>query len=93
MTNEQVHAFLERFRVAWLEQDLESISDCYIDNCEVVSPIFHTVRGRSALENSYRDAFKAFIADSPGSIVPRMSADNAANVRGSSIATSRSNSV
>lgn len=61
MTSEEVHAFLERFRTAWLEQDLEAVSDCYVDNCEVVSPIFHTVRGRGALENSYRDAFKAFL--------------------------------
>lgn len=60
MTSEEVHAFLDRFRKAWEEQDLESMSDCYTDHCEVVSPIYHTVRGREALENSYRDAFKTF---------------------------------
>jgi predicted ester cyclase len=61
MKSEQIHAFLERFRIAWQEQDLEAVSDCYVDNCELISPIFHTVRGRSALEHSYRDAFKAFL--------------------------------
>jgi steroid delta-isomerase-like uncharacterized protein len=60
MTSEEVHAFLDRFRHAWEEADLESMSDCYADNCELVSPIYHTVRGREALENSYRDAFKTF---------------------------------
>lgn len=60
MTSQEVHDFLERFRTAWLEGNLEGVSDCYVDNCEVISPIFHTVRGRGALENSYRDAFRAF---------------------------------
>ncbi|MGH9200429.1 MAG: ester cyclase [Vicinamibacterales bacterium] len=62
MTSEEVQGFLNRFRTAWQEQDLEALSDCYTDNCEVVSPIYHTVRGRAALENSFRDAFRAFSA-------------------------------
>jgi steroid delta-isomerase-like uncharacterized protein len=64
MTSEQVHAFLDRFRTAWQEQDLESLSDCYVDHCEIISPIFHTLRGRAAMENSFRDLFKAFVATS-----------------------------
>jgi ketosteroid isomerase-like protein len=60
MTSQQVHDFLERFQAAWLEGNLEAVSDCYVDDCELISPIFHTVRGRAALEKSYRDAFRAF---------------------------------
>jgi steroid delta-isomerase-like uncharacterized protein len=76
MTSAEVHAFLERFRKAWQEQDLEAVSDCYVDNCELISPIFHTVRGRSALENSYRDAFKAFLIVSLKSDEPIIDAEH-----------------
>lgn len=60
MTSQEVHGLLDRFRAAWQAQDVAALSDCYADNCEVVSPIFHTLRGKSQLEASYRDAFRAF---------------------------------
>jgi steroid delta-isomerase-like uncharacterized protein len=60
MTSDEIRALLGRFATAWQEQDLESLSDCYIEECEVVSPIFHTLRGRAQLEASYRDLFRAF---------------------------------
>jgi steroid delta-isomerase-like uncharacterized protein len=60
MTTEEIHAFLDRFRRAWQDHDLGAMSDCYTDQCELISPIYHTVKGRAALEHSYRDAFRAF---------------------------------
>lgn len=60
MTTEEIHAFLHRLRDAWQERDLGAMSDCYTDNCEVISPIYHTVKGRASLEHSFRDAFRAF---------------------------------
>lgn len=60
MTSDEVRAFLDRFAKAWEEQDLVTLADCYADNCEVVSPIFHTLHGLSQVEDSFRKAFKAF---------------------------------
>jgi steroid delta-isomerase-like uncharacterized protein len=60
MTTEEIHAFIRRFSTAWQQRDPVAMSHCYTDNCEVVSPIYHTVKGRAALEHSYRDAFRAF---------------------------------
>lgn len=60
MTSTEVRAFLDRFGKAWEEQDLVTLAECYADNCEVVSPIFHTLHGLPQVENSFRSAFKAF---------------------------------
>lgn len=60
MTSDEVRAFLDRFAKAWEEQDLVTLADCYAEHCEVISPIFHTLRGLSQVENSFRVAFRAF---------------------------------
>jgi steroid delta-isomerase-like uncharacterized protein len=60
MTSEEVRAFLDRFGKAWEEGDLVTLAECYTDDCEVVSPIFHTLHGLPQVEQSFRDAFKAF---------------------------------
>ena len=62
MTAADVHAFLNRFAHAWEEGDLVTLADCYTSDCEVVSPIFHTLHGLSQVENSFRAAFRAFSA-------------------------------
>jgi steroid delta-isomerase-like uncharacterized protein len=62
MTSDEVRAFLDRFAKAWEEQDLVTLAECYADNCEVVSPIFHTLHGLPQVEQSFRKAFKAFAA-------------------------------
>lgn len=62
MTSDEVRVFLDRFAKAWEEQDLVTLADCYADNCEVVSPIFHTLHGLPQVEQSFRKAFKAFAA-------------------------------
>jgi predicted ester cyclase len=60
MTNDEVHAFLERFGYAWRDQDLVTLAESYNEDCEVISPLFHTLRGWPQVEASYRDLFKAF---------------------------------
>jgi steroid delta-isomerase-like uncharacterized protein len=60
MTSDEIRALLTRFATAWREEDLETLSECYTDDCEVVSPIFHTLRGRAQVEGSFRDLFKSF---------------------------------
>jgi steroid delta-isomerase-like uncharacterized protein len=62
MTSIEVRNFLDRFAKAWEEGDLVSLADCYTEDCEVVSPIFHTLHGLPQLEQSFRNAFKAFRA-------------------------------
>jgi steroid delta-isomerase-like uncharacterized protein len=62
MTSIEVRTFLDRFAKAWEEGDLVSLADCYTEDCEVVSPIFHTLHGLPQVEQSFRNAFKAFRA-------------------------------
>jgi steroid delta-isomerase-like uncharacterized protein len=59
MTNAEVRSFLDRFVLAWQGQDVGALAACYTDDCVVVSPIFNTLRGRSAVEKSYADLFRA----------------------------------
>ncbi|MGE0461532.1 MAG: ester cyclase [Vicinamibacterales bacterium] len=60
MTSDEIRAFLDRFVHAWERQDVAALSACYADDCEVVSPIFGTMKGRAQVEKSYTDLFKAF---------------------------------
>ena len=59
MTTAEVRSFLDRFLHAWQSQDVAALGACYAENCVVVSPIFSTIQGRSAVEKSYGDLFKA----------------------------------
>ena len=60
MTSEEIRAFLDRFSRAWESQDVTALGACYADDCTVVSPIFGTVKGRAAVEKSYRDLVRVF---------------------------------
>ncbi|OFW21402.1 MAG: hypothetical protein A3H97_20330 [Acidobacteria bacterium RIFCSPLOWO2_02_FULL_65_29] len=60
MTSAEIRAFCERFAKAWERSDVAALSACYAEDCEVVSPIFHTLRGRAEVETSFRDLFQAF---------------------------------
>lgn len=83
MTSQEVRAFLERFARAWEEQDLVTLAEGYTDDCEVVSPIFHTLKGLGQVESAYRDIFKAFASRSihvDDIIVDAETADRAAIV-------------
>lgn len=60
MTSAEIHSFLDRFVGAWERQDVAALSACYGGACEVVSPIFGTMKGRAQVEKSYVDLFRAF---------------------------------
>ena len=60
MTNDEIRSFLDRFRQAWERQNAAALVACYAEDCTVISPIFKTLSGRSEVEKSYIDLFKAF---------------------------------
>jgi len=60
MTSDEIAGVLDRFVHAWKRQDVEALSACYADDCVVVSPIFGTMKGRSQVEASFIDLFRAF---------------------------------
>lgn len=60
MTHDDIRSFLDRFVQAWEQQDVAALGACYAESCTVVSPIFHTLKGRAQVERSYTDLFRAF---------------------------------
>jgi steroid delta-isomerase-like uncharacterized protein len=60
MTSDEIRAFLDRFVRAWEKQDVPALVSCYTPDCTLVSPIFHTVKGRAQVERSFTDLFRAF---------------------------------
>ena len=60
MTSDEIRSFLDRFVRAWEKQDVVALGACYAETCTVVSPIFHTLKGRPQVERSYTDLFRAF---------------------------------
>jgi steroid delta-isomerase-like uncharacterized protein len=60
MTQDEIRAFLERFRSAWESHDVDTLVSCYADDCIVVSPLFRTLNGRSHVRRAFTDLFKAF---------------------------------
>jgi steroid delta-isomerase-like uncharacterized protein len=60
MTSDEIRSFLDRFVRAWEKHDVTALGACYAETCTVVSPIFHTLKGRAQVERSYTDLFRAF---------------------------------
>lgn len=60
MTSDEIRSVVDRFVRAWEKQDIKALGACYTLDCTVVSPIFHTVKGRAQVERSYADLFRAF---------------------------------
>jgi steroid delta-isomerase-like uncharacterized protein len=60
MTQDDIRSFLESFRRAWENHDVETLAACYAEECVVVSPVFRTLNGRSQVQKSYTDLFQAF---------------------------------
>ncbi len=60
MTTEEIRAFCEKFARTWERADIPALLACYTEECEVVSPIFNVLSGRSQLEASFRDLFRGF---------------------------------
>ena len=60
MTSEEIRAFIARHVAAWGRHDVPALMASYADDCELVSPLFRIVRGKAAVEASYREAFRIF---------------------------------
>src|SRR5262245_36938716 len=60
MTSEEIRALCEQYARSWERADIPAISSYYSDDCEIVSPIFNVLSGRSQLEASFRELFRAF---------------------------------
>jgi predicted ester cyclase len=60
MTRDEIQAFLEARRQHWEARDPVRLASDHTDECTVQSPIFGSMRGRQAIEASYRELFKVF---------------------------------
>lgn len=60
MTREQIVALLNTMQRSWNSRDPVGLAAVHSDDGVVFSPIFGEVRGRAAIEKSYRDLFTAF---------------------------------
>ena len=60
MTREQIVAILNSMQRAWNARDPTGLAALFADTAVVQSPIFGELRGRGAIEKSYRDLFKGF---------------------------------
>ena len=60
MTSDEIRAFCEKFARTWERADIPALSACYTEDCEIVSPIFNVLSGRSQLEASFRELFRGF---------------------------------
>ena len=60
MTSDEIRALLTRRVEAWARQDVQALMKDYEDECELVSPLFRIVRGRAAIEASFRELFRIF---------------------------------
>jgi len=60
MTREQIVAVLNTMQRAWNSRDPVALTSAHTDDGVIHSLIFGEVRGRAAIEQSYRDLFTAF---------------------------------
>lgn len=60
MTREQIVSLMQAMQRAWNVRDPVALAAAHSEDGVVHSPIFGEVRGRSEIERSYRDLFRAF---------------------------------
>ena len=60
MTREQIVVVLNSMQRAWNTRDAAGLAAAHADDGVVMSPIFGEVKGRAAIEKSYRELFRAF---------------------------------
>lgn len=60
MSSDAIRAFLAEFVNAWEREDVQALASLYALDCTIDSPMFHTVRGRAAVERSYAELFRGF---------------------------------
>jgi len=57
MTRHEIEAFVGHYIRGWNNHDVEALTAFYDDNAILVSPVFGELRGRDAIELSYRRFF------------------------------------
>jgi steroid delta-isomerase-like uncharacterized protein len=60
MTRTEIAAFLERHFAFGVQHDVDALASDHAVDGIVISPIFTTVHGRTAIAESYRSLFKTF---------------------------------
>jgi predicted ester cyclase len=60
MTRDAIVDLLTKRQDRWRQHDAIGLADCHAEQGVVVSPMFATMRGRPAIENSYRALFTTF---------------------------------
>ena len=60
MTREQIVGVLNAMQRGWNARDPVALAGLFSDKAVVQSPIFGDLRGRPAIEQSYRDLFRGF---------------------------------
>ncbi len=60
MKREQVVAIMQAMQRAWIARDSAALAVAHAEDGVVSSPMFGEVRGRSEIERTYRDLFRAF---------------------------------
>jgi steroid delta-isomerase-like uncharacterized protein len=60
MNRHEIATFLDERQDAWRLRDPSALARGHHDDGTVQSPIFGTIRGREAIESSYRELFRVF---------------------------------
>lgn len=60
MTHQEIVEFFDLQQGYWRERDCEALARCYTPDAVIVSPIFRTVTGSTAILESFRLLFKIF---------------------------------
>jgi len=60
MTREETITFLTRHETLWRNRDWKALAAAHAEDGIVISPMFATVKGRPAIEQSYKNLFTAF---------------------------------
>lgn len=60
MTHDDAVKLFERQQESWNAADAEALSRDYTEDGTIISPIFHTVRGKPEIVDSYRTLFATF---------------------------------
>ncbi|HEX7779378.1 MAG TPA: ester cyclase [Vicinamibacterales bacterium] len=60
MTRDAIRAFFADRQVEWKRRDADALAKGYVEDCEVYSPMFGSLKGRPAVGEAYRSLFKIF---------------------------------
>jgi len=60
MTHDEIRTFVDGYVKAWEHQDIDALVECYTEDAEIISPMYHQVKGKAAIEASLESLFHAF---------------------------------